>query len=89
MNKFTLTQLRSDVSDHLTHQFLMDSYLYLHKSPMNVLDWDHLVDFVIVALIGDNYYLTLHLHPFATIEFKESKQSLDFGHYMREDGRRF
>ncbi len=81
MNKFTLTQLRNDTKIQLNKQVKITN--------LNLTTRINLVDDLVESLIGDNYYLTLHLHPYATIEFKESKQNLDFGHYMHEDGRRF
>ena len=60
MNQFNLNELRSDVGAHLADQY-PGSYTLIHPDfqPLNVLDWDHLVDFVIAALIGDQAFMIL------------------------------
>ena len=61
---FNLAQLRSDVGAHLADQY-PGSYTLIHPDfqPLNVLDWDHLVDFVIAALIGDFMFMAMYHDP--------------------------
>ena len=59
-DQFNLNDLRSDAADHLYRQ-LPGHYLLHHL--FNPTDWDHLVDFVIAALIGDFMFMAMYDDP--------------------------
>lgn len=58
-NQFTLAQLRSDATDH-SEYFVIYGFNNSH---------DAMVDIMVAALIGSDYYAVLLRNPLATIRF--------------------
>jgi len=69
MNKFNLNDLRADAADH------SDWFIYGFG------DHDALIDFIIEALIGSDYYNLMILNPGAMIKFSDPAYTTD-GQYM-------
>ncbi len=69
MNKFNLNDLRADAADH------SDWFIYGFG------DHDAMIDFIIEALIGSDYYNRMIQNPGAQIKFSDPSYTTD-GQYL-------
>jgi hypothetical protein len=76
MNKFNLDQLRNDVIDHtdLFHTAIIDGTPFWR---------DQWTDWILIQLIGSDYYDVMHRNPLTTIrfDFRGSHQVLNMDAY--------
>ena len=91
-NQFNLNDLRSDTSQYVSAQIISPIYndrkFWLSdlkdQDQINITDFIHLVDFIIAALIGSDYYAVMNRNPLTTIrfDFRESHQILNMSAYL-------
>ena len=84
-NRFTFSQLRSEVVSNFASQLSESDHLIIESD----YDWHHaqlddLADLMVSVLIGSDYYAVMHRNPLATIrfDFRGSHQILNVSAYL-------